>query len=203
MKKYSLLINEEQLRQLTPISGTFDWEFISPHVITATDLDIQPIIGNALYQRLLDGIVDDDLSADELTLLNDYIAKPLAHWTMYHAYPTLPSKLIKSTLTRVETEDGSPVEMDEAARLGGNSKTKANFYTTRLIDYLGANSDLYTEYTTDIDGELEASEGKTSNFGFTFDSEVESRSSGGGSSVKGDMLKSTYDTNDSGVADDT
>jgi len=169
MKDYSLLINEEQLRLYTPISGTFDWAYITPHIITAQDKDIQPLIGQPLFQRLLTGIVDGDLTDNEELLLNDYIAKCLANWTMYHAYPFLSSKLVQSTLARVEVEDSIPVELDEAETLSWKLKATANFYSERLRDYLENNTDLFTEFEEEVDGELIQSDDKTYTFGFNLD----------------------------------
>ena len=169
MKDYSLLINEEQLRLYTPISGTFDWAYITPHIITAQDKDIQPLIGQPLFQRLLTGIFDDDLTDNEKLLLNDYVAKTLANWAMYHAYPFLPSKLVQSTLAKIETDDSTPVELEEAQLLSQRLKATANFYSERLRDWLDTNGELFSEYETTTDGELEPSDDKTYNFGFNLE----------------------------------
>jgi len=164
-RKYSLLINEEQLRLYTPISGTFDWAFITPHVIVGQDRDIQPLLGQPLFQRLLDGVNDANLTTVEEDFLQNFVLKCLAHWTMYHAYPFLPSKLIKSTLTRVATTDGEAVELDEALRLQNELKRNAEFYSKRLREHLENYGDLYDDYDTKVDGEIEPSNDKTYNFG--------------------------------------
>ena len=166
MKIQALLINEEQLRQYTPISGTFDWAFISPHIITAQDLDIQPLLGYPMYQRLQNGIEANDLTPDEEILLNDFVLKALAWHTMAHAYHFLSSKLVKSTLTKIIVEEGDVVEQEEASKLASKSKATANFYAERLLNYLEANKDLFPYYNVKLDGELESSKDKTSHFGF-------------------------------------
>ena len=171
MKLYSLLINEEQLRLYTPISGTFDWGYITPHIITAQDKDIQPLIGQPLFQRLLDGISDDDLTDDEKLLLNDYIAKPLSNWAMYHAYPFLSSKLVQSSLSKIESDESTPVELEEAQVLSRNMKRQAEFYSHRLTEYLEANTALFALYESTTDGELEADTDKTYSFGFNLENE--------------------------------
>jgi len=171
MKDYSLLINEEQLRLYTPISGTFDWAYITPHIITAQDKDIQPLIGQPLFQRLLTGIVDEVLTDNEKLLLNDYIAKTLANWAGYHAYPFLSSKLVQSTLAKIETDESSPVDFDEAQSLSYRLKATANFYSERLRDYLTNNTDLFPLFETDTDGELEQSNDKTHTFGFNLEND--------------------------------
>jgi hypothetical protein len=109
------------------------------------------------------------LNQDEENLLQDYVLKALAHFTMYRAYPFLSSKLVKSTLTKIVVEEGDVVEQDEAKRLSLEYKSTANYYAERLLSYLGANSDLYPEYETVTDGEVDASPDKTSQYGFNLD----------------------------------
>jgi len=164
-KIQALLINEEQLRLYSPVSGTFDWDLITPHVITAQDRDIQPILGQRLFQRLLDGVHNNDLNEAESNLLEDYVQKALAHSTMYHAYPFLSSKLIQSTLTKIEIENGIAVDQIDANELSRLVKKSSEFYNERLINHLTYNADLYPQYTEDAEGEIEPSRDKTYTFG--------------------------------------
>ena len=168
-KIQALLINEEQLRLYSPISGTFDWAYITPHVITAQDRDIQTITGQPLFQRLLNGVNNDDLNSDEETLLYDYVQKALAHSTMYHAYPFLASKLVQSTLTKIEIEEGVAMDQIDANELSRKVKKSAEFYIQRLASYLETHGDLYPEYQTLADGEIEPGRDKNYTFGFNID----------------------------------
>ncbi len=140
MNNDSLLINNETLSIYVPISATMDWAYVRPHVITGQDKHIQPILGSKLLQKLFDlvsgGTINDVANATYKSLLTDYVAKTLAHWTMYEAIPFLPVKIVNSSIIRPELEEGSSIELDESMSLRENEKSIAEFYSERLYAYL-------------------------------------------------------------------
>ena len=166
MRNYSIFINEEQLRLYTAISGSFDWAYITPHVITAQDLKIQQILGNSLYLKIHNDIYNEIIAGDYLFLLDNYIIRTLAHWTFYYALPYLPSKIVQSSLIRLVSDTTEGVEQDEVTVLKKHEESIAENYNQRLIDYLKANTDKYPEYKTEVKGEIKANDDGNYDFGF-------------------------------------
>lgn len=74
-RKESLFIGETVYKTLSPLSGTMDYDYVRPHVITAQDMRIQPILGSKLFWSLQEKIEDNSLSEDEQLLIDDYITK--------------------------------------------------------------------------------------------------------------------------------
>ncbi len=55
---------------------------IVSEIKTVQEMQLLPVLGTALYERLQDGIDNDDLTADEETLLKDYIRDAMIHFTI-------------------------------------------------------------------------------------------------------------------------
>lgn len=170
-RKEALMLGESIFKQLSPLAGTLDYDFIRPHVITAQDMRIQPTLGTKLYEKLQTKIVDNDLTPEEALLLDDYIGKTLSWYTVYEAMVFLLVKLSNSGIVQKSTADEVGISFADAKSLKLESWGKAEFYKQRLIDYLLANTVLYPEYTQADNSEMEAS---TANYdcGFVFDEEI-------------------------------
>lgn len=65
-----LLISENYLRSAFMISDNVQSKFILPAIKYAQETHYQTIVGSCLYKRLLDGVLNEDLSDLERELLN-------------------------------------------------------------------------------------------------------------------------------------
>jgi hypothetical protein len=107
---------------------------------------IEPILGSALYQRLLQGVEDDDLTANELILVNDYIAMVLSISVELRIADAITTE-IRNIGVGVGTEQNyranTPNEMERTKDITYKDLT---FYRNRLKRYLCENEDLYPLY---------------------------------------------------------
>lgn len=167
-RKESLFIDESIFKQLSPIAGTLDMDYIRPHMITAQDMRIQPVLGTKLYNELQEKIYNEELTDDDELLLDDYIRKAMIWWTNYESMIFLAVKISNTSIVQKSTVGETSITLDDAKRLQREADGKAEFYTQRLINFLVANRTIYTNYDVVEDGEMASD---TSNYdgAFVFD----------------------------------
>ena len=64
-----LLVRRQDILKLTPINGNVDTDKITPFIKSAQDIHIQDILGTKLFEKLIDGVQNSNLTADYNTLL--------------------------------------------------------------------------------------------------------------------------------------
>lgn len=140
-------INEEFLKDYTPLTQNVDVKEYLPFVDIAMDIYIQDKIGSKLYTRLQAGIIAGDLNNDETNLLI-LIRQSLAFYVLYEAIPFLANKL--RNIGIVETADTKQHNADRADRkeLRQELLNKAEYYIQRVNDYLCKNGKLFPEYVS-------------------------------------------------------
>lgn len=143
-----LFIDEDYIKRYSTINGSVDPTFLEPRLIIAQDKWIQPILGTNLYQTIKAAIVADNLSANQKTLLEDFIMRATLHWAILEILPSMLYKINNGALSTYNSEDSSPISRSELDRLVEEQRNNAQFYSERLIDYLCANSSLFPEYNT-------------------------------------------------------
>lgn len=146
----ALFVSETWLKANTPINQNVEITTIVPFIGQAQDLRCQPVIGTALYERLMAGIVANNLTAAETTLLN-LIRPALAYWTLAVALPFISVQVRNGGTVKVKSDNTEPASASEVAGLVTVALNTAEFYTERIIRYLCDNSSSFPEYSTSTD----------------------------------------------------
>jgi hypothetical protein len=141
-------IDEEFLKTRTPLNGQVDIKLLVPFIEVAQDTCIQPILGTALYTRLMKGIRDNDLNNDEIDLLK-IIGPAQAYFALWSAIPFVGVELRGSGVVRSASPQTQPASRSEMDMLIHSSKSFADFYAQRIIDWLCKNGSLYPEFRTE------------------------------------------------------
>lgn len=152
----ALIISEELFRALSPVSGSLDWEYIWPMVLATDDKWLQPILGQALYEKIMADIKAATLVDPYKTLVEDYVARVAVWFTCYLGFPFWGIKVVNSGVIQRITDDGSVISFDDIDALGEKCRGQGEFYKQRLIDYLCANSTDFPEYNDCSSGEIGA-----------------------------------------------
>lgn len=153
-RKVSFLISEELIRQLSPISGDLDFDYMIPHLLTAQDKWIQPKLGTKLYEELMTEVEASTVTVANALLLDDYIAKPLVHFAMYESFEFLAVKMVNSGIVQRVVDDGTPISLTDAQNLAKKSRNNAEWYLQRLIDFLCANNADYPAFKLADPGDI-------------------------------------------------
>ena len=148
----ALFITLEELKRKSIIDGNVDTDKLIQFVEVAQDTYIQTQLGTKLYEKLQDGIINNNLSNVNAALVNTYI-KPMLIWFSQSEYMKYAAFQIgNGGVFKHRSENSDSASQDEINNLVHQAKTTADFYTQRFIDYMGENSELYPEFTENQDG---------------------------------------------------
>ena len=143
----AILISEQRVKQITNLDDNVRVDEITPFIIQAQDLYLQDTLGTKLFNRLKDGVVANDLNADEQTLLNDYIGSMLANYALYLMLPGLKYKLVEKGIVSGQSEETGATSLDELKYLRQTVLDTAEFYDKRLRQFLcDVDSGTYPQY---------------------------------------------------------
>lgn len=143
----ALFIDAETLKRNTIIDGSVDPDKFMQFIKIAQNIHLQNILGSKLYERLQAGIVADDLTADETTLIDDYIQDCLIHYASAEYLPFSAYQINNGGVYRHTSENAQTTSIDDINNLSKKERSYAEYYAKRLVKYLCDNSSLYPEYT--------------------------------------------------------
>ena len=157
-----LLISETKLKAFTNINKNVDMDVLKAEVQIAQDIHLQTLLGTKFYDHLLSQVssTGNTFNGDELTLVNDYISPYLIQKAYAEAIPHLHYRTMNRAIVQGEMESATAVDTDTMKYLRSIQNQRADFYMTRLQDYLliGRGQNLFPDYLTSstIDGMLPA-----------------------------------------------
>jgi hypothetical protein len=157
-----LLISENKLKAFTNINKSVDIDSIRAEIGIAQDIHLQNLLGTLFYDHLLNQIsaTGNTFNADELTLVNDYIADYLIQTAYYEMIPHLHFRTMNRGIVKGDMESATGVDIETMKYLRTIQKQRSDFYMMRLQDYLitGRGQNKFPQYNTQssIDGMLPA-----------------------------------------------
>jgi hypothetical protein len=153
-----LLISETKLKNFTNINKNVDMDVLKAEVQIAQDVDLQTLLGTLFYNHLLSQVssTGNTFNADETTLVNDYIQPYLIQQAYFRAMPSIMYRSMNRSIVQGSMENAEPVSIETFKYLRNIQKQTADFYMTRLQDYLliGRGQNQFPQYNTQstIDG---------------------------------------------------
>lgn len=136
------LITESWLKEYTPFGEWCDVRLIVPFIKVAEDVDIRSLIGKEQYDRLIEGIDNNDLTTNENTLLD--LLKPAdAYAALAHAMPFLGIQIRGSGVVKTANPNIENATKGEVEMLEERMRSIYNYYAQRVINYLCDNSSLF------------------------------------------------------------
>jgi hypothetical protein len=158
----TLLVSENKIKAFTTINKNVDIDSIRSEIGVSQDIHLQTLLGTLFYQHLLDQVTasGNTFNADELTLVNDYIAPFLIQVSYYEMIPHLHYRTMNVGIVKAGAVDGGRdgVDIETMKYLRTVQKQRADFYKMRLQDYLiiGKGQGLFPQYLSQntMDGML-------------------------------------------------
>lgn len=153
-----LLISENKLKAFTNINKNVDMDAIRAEVSIAQDIHLQPLLGTKFYNHLLSQVTStgNTFNADELILVNDYIAPYLIQTAYFEMIPHLHYRTMNRGIVEGDMESARSVDTETMKYLRTVQKQRSDFYKMRLQDYLitGQGQNKFPDYLTysTIDG---------------------------------------------------
>lgn len=142
-----LLVSDEIIKDRTSIHGNIDPKLIYPSIRVVQDMYIHPILGTALFDKLITDIIGGGLTGNYATLYERYIIDPL----MWYVLAELPTELAyqfwNKGIVRKQGVDTELPSFDELINLQNKYKNRAEFYANRLRLYIRQNAAImFPEY---------------------------------------------------------
>lgn len=170
-------VSEAWIKDNTPINQNVEISMIAPFIGAAQDVKIQPSIGTALYNRLMTGIVNNNLTGNEITLLQ-LIRPSLAYWTLATALPFVANQVRNAGVVKVKSENTESSTKAEVDGLVAAAQNMAQFYMERVLRYLCDNGSSFPEYSSSDDMAPNSQSPYTGGFLFPNDGEGDCSSCG-------------------------
>lgn len=146
MSRNILFISVQNIKERTSLHANIDEKLILPEILTCQDMFMLPALGTALYNRIQDGIVANNLNADEVVLLDTYLAPTLVYYVMSEMPQALSYQFYNKGLLRKTGENTENPSMQDMIDVANRYKARAEFYKQRMIKYLKEYSTTYPEY---------------------------------------------------------
>jgi len=148
-----LLVSEQRMKQWTSLDNNIRIDVLTPSILQAQDIYIQDTLGTAFYTRLKQGVVANDLNADESLFLKDYVGPCLIQYALYLLLPSLKYKMVEKGILNGTSEETQPTTLDEMKYLRDSAMDTAEFYNKRMLEFLQDNPGMFATYTNPgIDG---------------------------------------------------
>ena len=147
-----LLISEIKLKNFTNINKNVDMDVLKAEIQVAQDIDLQTILGTRFYNHLLSQVssTGNSFNQQETILVNDYIQPFLIQTAYFNAIPQIMYRTMNRSIVQGQMENAEPVPIETMKYLRSIQKQRADFYMTRLQDYLliGRGSNVFPEYVS-------------------------------------------------------
>jgi len=147
MSQTALLVSEQRFKQWTQLDDNVRMNEITPFILQAQDIYMQDTLGTKFYTRLKDGIIANNLTTDEQTLLREYIGPTLMNYALYMMMPSLKYKFVNQGIVSGTSEGTTPTTLDELQYLRQTTLDTAEFYNKRLLKFFLDNPSMFAAYT--------------------------------------------------------
>ena len=148
---FGLFITRNDIIKNTPLGGAVDADALLPFVRTAQEKYLLNLLGTVLYNKIQDDIeAGDSFTGIYQTLVSDYI-KPTIIWYACVEYIPFSAISFKSNgaVKHISETSVSPGK-NEVDYLLNKALDNAGYYSTRLQDYLIANSSNIPEFLQSV-----------------------------------------------------
>lgn len=148
MSRNILFISVNTIKERTGLHNNVDEKLVNPEILTSQDMYILPALGTALYERLQNGIENNNLTATEQGLLDTYITPTLVYYVMSELPMGLSYQFYNKGMIRKSGEGQENPSAADMIDVADRYKARAEFYKQRLVKYLmeKSGSNLFPEY---------------------------------------------------------
>lgn len=154
MANLILFISPAKLKVETALGGSVDDDILSPYIRLAQELHILPALGQSLYDDLKTKVGDDNISGDDETLMESYIAPALVQLAFAEALPFIRVRIVNNGVTVMDSEQSTPATYTDMKPLMNRAKDLGLFHIERLMEYLDNNQSTYPALDAESSGEL-------------------------------------------------
>jgi hypothetical protein len=146
---YPLFITRNDIIKNSPLQGAIDADALLPFVRTAQDKYLLNLLGTVLFfylqARIEDGTIDT-LSVYYQDLMDDHIKQTLIWYACVEYIPFSSVQFKSNGAVKQQSEQGVAPSKSEVDYLLNKALNNADYYATRMQDYLIAYSNQIPQY---------------------------------------------------------
>ena len=150
----ALFISTKDIKKNSIIDGNLDIDKLLPMIKVAQEIDIQNLLGTDLYNKISADIIAGTLSGNYLTLVKKFVQPTLIWFAQMNYIPFAAYTITNKSVLKHSSETAQNVDKNEVDYLVGKAREYANYYSTRLVDYLCFNNSLFPEYTSNTNEDI-------------------------------------------------
>jgi hypothetical protein len=151
----ALFIKREDIVRNTIIDGNVDIDKYIQFIKIAQEIHVRNYLGSDLYNKISADIIGGTLSGNYLTLVNTYIQPMLIHYAMMDYLPFAAYQVKNGGVFKHTSENAQNVEKEEVDYLVNKEREFAQYYTTRFVDYICFNDNLFPEYNSNTNEDID------------------------------------------------
>lgn len=144
-------ITEDYIKKNSIITDAADVKILISSIDWCQDYYIKKLLGSNLWNEINDEIDDESVSANNQTLLDEWILKALLQYVLYHATPDFLFKYMNKGILTPTADGYSAATLEQIQYLKNNILSKAEWYHHEAIRFLIANNSTYPKYSVQVD----------------------------------------------------
>lgn len=152
MASEAIFITTTYIKNNTAALGSINDDELRTFIKPAQDIYISRVLGTKLYNRLKDGVENNNLNANEISLLREYIQPALQYWTIYEWILWSNYKLTNKALSKQNSDNSNPSDLNEVNYLKTSIRDWAEYYSERISDFLKDNTSVFPQYLEGVSG---------------------------------------------------
>lgn len=153
MSLNSLMISADILKERMAIHDNIDEKLLYPDIKVAQDMYIHPILGTALYDKIVGDInasgIYQPADVNYKNLLDNYIIDALCYYTMSRLPVAISFQFWNKGVVRKTGDNLEPADMLDLVSLSNTYLKTAEWYGERLTKYLqqSVSLQIFPEYS--------------------------------------------------------
>lgn len=148
---YTQLIDVQYLVARSVVDSNVDTGLLNYAIIKAQDMHIQIILGENMYQSVMNQASTSTWNNSNYQLLvQNFIQPALMEWAIYEGLPFLTFKLTNKTVVQQTSDHSTAANISNVDYLRNIYRHTATWYTQRIREQIANNPDSYPEYYTQI-----------------------------------------------------
>ena len=142
---FQSFVTEAYLKSVAPISQNIDIAEIMPHLEATELIWTRELLGRPLYDDIKAKFIAQTLNSNEIELVG-YIKYHVAYRATSEAIPFLSVKIKAKGTIQLTGDYEQPAPLKQVQWLQQSLIDKAEYFETRVVEYLCRNSELFPLY---------------------------------------------------------
>ena len=148
---FGLFITRNDIIKNTPLQGAVDADRLLPFIRTAQEKYILNLLGTVLYNKLQDDLESQTaFTGIYQTLMEEYVKPTLIWYSCVEYIPFSATQFKSEGAVKYKSEQSEAVPKSEIDYLGQKAQDNAEWYATRLQDFLIAYSTQIPEFLESV-----------------------------------------------------